>query len=100
MLVPPSSRSSFAGVENSFVSFFELNQHVATIVLSRPEQFRYLALGSWGAVAVSTCLYAGWVKRERGHLVHWEVLGRACGGGVKRGRLHRGQGGGGGRGGV
>lgn len=80
-LVPPSSRSSFAGVENSFVSFFELSQHVATIALSRPEQFRYLAVGSWGAVAVSVCLYAGWVRRERGHLVHWEVLGKGCGGG-------------------
>jgi iron-regulated transporter 1 len=85
-LVPPSSRSSFAGVENSFVSFFELSQHVATIVLSRPEQFRYLALGSWGAVAVSTCLYAGWVRRERGHLVHWDMLGKRCvGGGFKMG---------------
>jgi iron-regulated transporter 1 len=84
-LVPSTSRSSFAGVENSFVAFFELSQHVATIVLSRPEHFRWLALGSWAAVAGSACLYAGWVWRQRGHLVHWEVLGKGCGGGGRGG---------------
>jgi iron-regulated transporter 1 len=79
-LVPPSHVASFAGVENSFVSLFELLQHVATLVLSRPEEFRYIALGSWVAVGVSSVVYAGWVRCQRGHLVHFEKMGGMCGG--------------------
>jgi iron-regulated transporter 1 len=55
----PFQRSSFTGVEYSFVSLFELAQHVITIVLRRPEQFKWLALMSLGAVGVSTVAYAG-----------------------------------------
>ncbi|TVY82796.1 Solute carrier family 40 member [Lachnellula suecica] len=75
---PPSQRSSFAGVEYSFVSFFELAQHIITIALHRPEQFKWIALVSLVAVAVSTVTYAGWVWKMRGHLVHWERIGKGC----------------------
>lgn len=73
-IVPSHQRSSFAGVENSFISFFELGQWVAGIVFSRPEDFKWLAVGSFAAVGVSLCLYAGWIWRRRGHLVHWDRL--------------------------
>jgi hypothetical protein len=33
---------------------------------------------SWIAVAISTISYAGWVWKMRGHLVHWEKLGKGC----------------------
>jgi iron-regulated transporter 1 len=77
-MTSPSQRSSFTGVEYSLVSTFELVQHVVAIVLNRPEQFRWIALMGWTAVAVSTMIYAGWVWRMRGHLIHWERLGKSC----------------------
>ncbi len=77
-MTSPSQRSSFTGVEYSFVSMFELGQHIVAIVLHRPEQFKWIALMSWVAVAISTMIYAGWVWRMRGHLVHWERLSKSC----------------------
>ncbi|KAH7403398.1 hypothetical protein BKA64DRAFT_722147 [Cadophora sp. MPI-SDFR-AT-0126] len=77
-LTSPTSRSSFTGVEYSFVSLFELAQNVMAIVLSRPQDFKWIALVSWLAVGVSTVMYAAWVWRMRGHLVHWERLGKGC----------------------
>ncbi|PMD17489.1 hypothetical protein NA56DRAFT_605825 [Hyaloscypha hepaticicola] len=77
-MTSPSQRSSFTGVEYSFVSMFELGQHIVAIVLHRPEQFKWIALMSWAAVAISTLIYAGWVWRMRGHLVHWERLSKSC----------------------
>jgi iron-regulated transporter 1 len=74
----PSKRSSFTGVEYSFASLFELSQFIMTIVLHRPEQFRWIALLSWTAVMTSTVAYAGWVWKMRGHLVHWERIGKTC----------------------
>ncbi|TVY50111.1 Solute carrier family 40 member [Lachnellula occidentalis] len=75
---PASQRSSFAGLEYSFVSLFGLVQHLVAIVLHRPEQFKWIALMSLGATAVSTMAYAGWVCKMRGHLVHWERIGKGC----------------------
>lgn len=74
----PSQRSSFAGVENSFVSFFELVQNVSVIILHRPDQFKQVATISFLAVALSTSMYAGWVWRMRGHLIHWDTIMKSC----------------------
>jgi len=74
----PSHRSSFTGVEYSFISLFELGQNILTVVLHRPEQFKWIALVSWAAVAISTFAYAGWVWKMRGHLVHWDRIGEKC----------------------
>ncbi|MCJ1399804.1 hypothetical protein MMC11_003007 [Xylographa trunciseda] len=71
-------RSSFAGTEMAFVSLFELSQWVLAAIVSRPEQFHWLALGSFTAVLCSTCMYAWWVRRQRGHLTHWDRLGKGC----------------------
>ena len=77
--VPASTRSSFAGTEMALVSGFELAQWVAAAVWARPEDFRWLAVGSLGAVGVAAGVYAGWVRGRRGHLLHLEeVVGRGC----------------------
>lgn len=48
------------------------------IILSRPKDFKWIALVSLLAVGLSTGMYAAWVARMRGHLVHWERLGKGC----------------------
>lgn len=78
ILVSPERRSSFAGVENSFVSIFELCHYIGVILLGKPSQFKWLATTSWAAVGVSTAMYAGWVWQQRGHLVHWEKVTKGC----------------------
>lgn len=72
--VPPAQRSSFAGTETALASLFELLQWLAAAVWNKPEDFRWLALGSLGAVGTSLVIYSGWVRRRRGHLVHWRRL--------------------------
>jgi len=74
----PSQRSSFAGAENSFVSMFELLQNIAIIIFSRPEQFKWIAAMSFMAVTTSTVMYAAWVWKMRGHLVHWDTIIKSC----------------------
>ena len=76
--VQNQKRSSFAGTEMAFVSFFELSQWVLAAIFSRPEHFHLLALGSLGAVLCSACMYSLWVRAQRGHLMHWERLGKGC----------------------
>jgi len=78
-MVPPFFRSSFIGVEYSFASLFELCNYILAIIFSRPEQFKWVAGISWCAVGCSAVMYAGWVWKERGHLVHWEKFGMGKG---------------------
>ncbi|PQE25784.1 iron transporter protein [Rutstroemia sp. NJR-2017a BBW] len=77
-LVPSATRSSFTGCEYSLVAFFELGNFVMAMIWHRPEQFRWIALISLAAVGVSSVMYAEWVRRMRGHLVHWEKLAASC----------------------
>ncbi|EPE32568.1 hypothetical protein GLAREA_07702 [Glarea lozoyensis ATCC 20868] len=70
-LHPSTSLSAFSGAENTFIAFFELTQHVCGIIWARPEDFVWIASVGVGSVGVSAVLYAGWVRRVRGHLVHW-----------------------------
>ncbi|KAI0967733.1 Ferroportin1-domain-containing protein [Xylaria arbuscula] len=74
-LVHKTRRSSFAGIENSVVNVFEVLGAGAAIAFPRVEQYRWLALASLGSVVLGWCLYAWWVRSQRGHLVHWEKLG-------------------------
>ncbi|KAI1375542.1 Ferroporti-1 [Hypoxylon crocopeplum] len=73
-LVPQHQRSSFAGTENSVVNIFELLGAGAAIAFPRTEQYRWLALASLVSVVIGWIMYAVWVRRRRGHLVHWEKL--------------------------
>ncbi|KAI1398751.1 Ferroporti-1 [Hypoxylon fuscum] len=73
-MVPQHERSSFAGTENSIVNIFELLGAGASIAFPRIEQYRWLALASLVSVVISWVMYAAWVRRQRGHLVHWEKL--------------------------
>ncbi|KAI0846899.1 Ferroporti-1 [Daldinia vernicosa] len=73
-LVPEHQRSSFAGTESSVVNIFELLGAGAAIAFPRTEQYRWLALASLVSVLISWIMYAGWVRRQRGHLIHWEKL--------------------------
>ncbi|KAK8020977.1 Solute carrier family 40 member 1 [Apiospora arundinis] len=75
VLVPEHQRSKFAGVETSVVNVFEIMGAGAAISFPRTEQFKWLSLASFVAVTVSWTLYAGWVRGQRGHLLHWEKLG-------------------------
>ncbi|KAK7951494.1 uncharacterized protein PG986_007222 [Apiospora aurea] len=75
VLVPEHQRSKFAGVETSVVNAFEILGAAAAISFPQTEQFKWLALASFVAVTVTWALYAGWVKGQRGHLLHWEKLG-------------------------
>lgn len=77
--VAPAQRSSFAGTEMAFVSLFELTQWIAAAILYKPEQFHWIALGSFEAVGFSSMIYSVWVRQQRGHLVHWERIGKSCG---------------------
>ena len=40
------------------------------MVFTDPAQFQYPVFGSLGAVIVSACCYAAYVRKERGHLIH------------------------------
>ncbi|CAG8953253.1 hypothetical protein HYFRA_00003456 [Hymenoscyphus fraxineus] len=77
-LNPPQALSTFTGVEYSFVSVFELCQHLMGIFLGRPEDFKWIASVSLIAVGISSIAYAGWVRHRRGHLVHWEKVSQCC----------------------
>ncbi|KAK8056325.1 hypothetical protein PG993_001552 [Apiospora rasikravindrae] len=74
VLVPEHQRSKFAGVETSVVNVFEILGAAAAISFPRTEQFKWLSLASFVAVTISWALYAGWVREQRGHLLHWEKL--------------------------
>jgi iron-regulated transporter 1 len=68
--VDGNSRGAFSTVEASFQNLFELLSYVSTIVFSRPDQFRWPVVISVVVVYTAGCLYAVFVRRRRGHLVH------------------------------
>uniref|UniRef100_D8QH90 Solute carrier family 40 member n=1 Tax=Schizophyllum commune (strain H4-8 / FGSC 9210) TaxID=578458 RepID=D8QH90_SCHCM len=68
--VEAEHRGTFATVEASWQSAFELCAYGSTVVFSRPEQFRWPALMSCAAVFSAGGLYALFVRKRRGHLLH------------------------------
>jgi solute carrier family 40 (iron-regulated transporter), member 1 len=61
--IPASQRSTFAGTEQSFFSLFALCHWAATVGWSRPDQFRYLALGSLLVTGVGVAIFAWWERK-------------------------------------
>ncbi|KAF2139465.1 uncharacterized protein K452DRAFT_275786 [Aplosporella prunicola CBS 121167] len=68
--VEAENRGSFSSIETSWQNVFELCSYVATIVFSKPEQFRWPVLISFLAVSTAGSLYACFVRSRRGHLFH------------------------------
>lgn len=66
--LPASQRASFAGMEQSLNSLGSLVHWGATVVWNRPEEFRWLAVGSCGFLAGGTAIFAWWSMKPEGVL--------------------------------
>ncbi|KAF4628702.1 hypothetical protein G7Y89_g9454 [Cudoniella acicularis] len=60
--IPLHQRSTFAGTEQSFKSACELCHWAATVLWSKPEDFRWLALGSLLVTGTSAGVFGAWVR--------------------------------------
>ncbi|KAI5463355.1 Ferroporti-1 [Mariannaea sp. PMI_226] len=69
--VEEESRGAFSAVEASFQNVFEMCSYTMTVVLSSPDQFRWPATISVGATLCAWALYTRFVRKRRGHLIHW-----------------------------
>ena len=49
---------------------FDVLQYMSTIIFSKPQMFKFPVLMSCVSVAVALCVYASFVRKRRGHLVH------------------------------
>lgn len=76
--VVEEERGVFSGVMNVFISFMDMMHYVLVIVAPRPEHFRWLALVSIAMVTLGYILYAIYVRRVRGHLLHCRELFAKC----------------------
>ncbi|KAK3634693.1 hypothetical protein LTR56_015120 [Elasticomyces elasticus] len=70
--VAEPDRGRFSTQESALQNLGEMVAFGSTIIFSRPDQFRYPAVMSAGAVGLAAILYATFVRGRRGHLVHWE----------------------------
>jgi len=66
-------------MEASLQNAFELGSYAMTVVFPKPAEFRYPVAVSAIAVSLAAGLFAGFVRRRRGHLVH----APACLGGME-----------------
>ncbi|KAK6526477.1 hypothetical protein TWF694_005063 [Orbilia ellipsospora] len=72
--VEPEVRGTFSSIEAAWQNAFEIMSYLSTIIFFRPEQFRWPASLSVGAVVSASILYASFVYIRRGHLLHLEKL--------------------------
>ncbi|PFX27602.1 Solute carrier family 40 member 1 [Stylophora pistillata] len=82
--VPEQERGIVGGMQNSFNSILSLLMYGLVIALPKPETFGLLALMSVGAVGIGGLLYASFAYKIRGHLFHFEKVGKFCGGAEAR----------------
>ena len=73
-LVAQHERASFAGVELSVTNLMEMLGAATPILFPETYQFKWLAGVSWVVVAAAWVAYAGWVRAQRGHLFHWDLV--------------------------
>lgn len=74
--VDAGQRGSFSATESSTQNLFELGTFAMTIIWSKPDQFKYPAIISLGAVFAAAACYSQYVRVERGHLLHLELCCR------------------------
>ncbi|KAF4437400.1 hypothetical protein F53441_13034 [Fusarium austroafricanum] len=69
--VEAENRGAFSAVEASWQNVFEMCSYTSTIIFSSPSQFHNPTALSITAVFFAWVLYSSFVKKRRGHLVHW-----------------------------
>ncbi|RBR08497.1 hypothetical protein FVER53590_06082 [Fusarium verticillioides] len=69
--VEAEKRGAFSAVEASWQNVFEMCSYTSTIKFSSPSQFHNPTALSVTAVFFAWLLYSSFVKKRRGHLVHW-----------------------------
>jgi iron-regulated transporter 1 len=69
--VEAENRGAFSAVEASWQNVFEMCAYTSTIIFSSPSQFHNPTALSVTAVLFAWVLYSSFVKKRRGHLVHW-----------------------------
>jgi iron-regulated transporter 1 len=62
------------GLQFSMQSMADLAKYIVTIILSRPQQFRWASLISFLSVCAGVFSYCIYVKKERKHLFHPEWI--------------------------
>ena len=67
-------RGAFSTTEASFQNLFEMLSYVTTLIFSRPDQFKWPVIISTIAVYTAGSLYTFYVRRQRGHLLHFDNL--------------------------
>ncbi|KAI9693209.1 MAG: hypothetical protein M1822_005205 [Bathelium mastoideum] len=72
--VEGDQRGAFSTTEASFQNLFELLSYATTLVFSQPDQFKWPIIMSTAAVYAAGGLYTFYVRRQRGHLLHFENL--------------------------
>ncbi|KAF2458394.1 hypothetical protein BDY21DRAFT_284383 [Lineolata rhizophorae] len=71
-------RGAFSAVEAALQNLFELCSYASTIAWARPDQFRWPVLMSAVAVYLAGGLYATFLRKRRGHLVHNPMKSMGC----------------------
>lgn len=69
--VETDSRGVFSSQEFALQNTFEMLAFASTIAFPKPEQFKYPATASVVATAFAGVLYGLFLRRRRGHLVHF-----------------------------
>jgi solute carrier family 40 (iron-regulated transporter), member 1 len=64
-------RGEFSTTEAALQSIFDVLQYLSTIIFSQPDMFKYPVLMSCASVGLALCVYASFVRKRRGHLVHF-----------------------------
>ena len=57
-------------MEASIQNTFELGSYAMTVMFAKPAEFKYPVVVSAVAVSLAAGLFAGFVRRRRGHIVH------------------------------
>lgn len=71
-LVDPAQLGSISGWQHSMCNVFDLSQYILTAIISDPNDFIIPAMFSLGAVVCASISYTYFVRKERGHLLHWK----------------------------